>query len=100
LNQSVPGSDQPGDYRPADVEYVPIEASSDLSTIPSPNGRALYFNTTERAYYQFVDGQFVQADSDFVDKVLDDKAYINMPDQQFFNFLDPRTIRFGIRFSF
>lgn len=100
LNQSVPGSDKPGDYRPAGIEYVPIQASSDLSTITNPNGRALYFNTTEREYYQFVNGQFVEAESDFVDKVLDDKAYINMPDQQFFNFLDPRTIRFGIKFSF
>ena len=36
----------------------------------------------------------------YVEQVLDDKAYINMPNQRFFNFLDPRTIRVGVRFSF
>lgn len=99
-NSAVPGSDKPGDYRPADVTFVPIEAAADLNTITNLNGRALYYNTQEAKYYQYQNGTFVEADKSFVNKVLDEKAYINMPDQQFFNFLDPRTIRFGIRFSF
>ncbi|MEQ8523199.1 TonB-dependent receptor [Gracilimonas sp.] len=100
LSSRVPGSDKPGDYRPADVQYVPIETTTDLNTVSNPNGRALYYNTQEGAYYQYEDGAFVEADKGYVNKVLDDKAYINMPNQQFFNFLDPRTIRFGVRFSF
>jgi hypothetical protein len=32
--------------------------------------------------------------------VLDDKAYIDMPNQETFTFLDPRKIFFGIRLSF
>ena len=56
--------------------------------------------TTLAKYYQYVNGSFVDADSDKVKKVLDEKAYINMPDQRFFNFFNPRTFRFGIRFSF
>ncbi|MFV1883702.1 MAG: TonB-dependent receptor [Balneola sp.] len=98
LNQRVPGSDKPGDYRPHGVEYVPIEAS--LSLPATGNTRALYYNTTEAKYYQWNGSAFVDADKGYVDKVLDEKAYINMPDQRYFNFLDPRTIRFGIRFSF
>lgn len=98
LNQRVPGSDQPGDYRPADVTYVPIEVS--LSLPAQGNTRALYYNTTEGKYYQWDGSAFVDADGKFVDRVLDDKAYINMPNQRYFNFLDPRTIRFGVRFSF
>ncbi|MFY0698875.1 MAG: TonB-dependent receptor [Balneola sp.] len=98
LNQRVPGDDKPGDYRPADVTYVPIEVSTTLPA--SGNTRALYYNTTEGKYYQWDGGAFVDADSKYVNKVLDEKAYINMPNQRFFNFLDPRTIRFGIRFSF
>ena len=101
-NSMVPGSDKPGDYRAADVEWVPIETATDLAQISSPNTRALYYNTLEGAYYQYSDetGGFVEADQGYVDKVLDEKAYIDMPNQSYFNFLDPRTIRFGIRFSF
>lgn len=100
IDSRVPGNDKPGDYRPADVDYVPIEATTDLGTITNPNGRALYYNTQESKYYQYENGSFVEADKKYVNKVLDDKAYINMPNQRFFNFLDPRTIRFGVRFSF
>ncbi len=99
-NSRVPGSDKPGDYRPADVAYVPIEATSDLNTITDPNTRALYYDTQTGEYFQYMNGSYVAADRGFVNKVLDDKAYIDMPNQQFFNFLDPRTIRFGFRFSF
>tara|TARA_R110000868_G_scaffold410693_4_gene699796 strand:+ start:22556 stop:25693 length:3138 start_codon:yes stop_codon:yes gene_type:complete len=98
LNQRVPGDDKPGVYRPSDVTYVPIEVSVNLPN--QGNTRALYYNTSEAKYYQWDGNAFVDADKGFVDKVLDDKAYINMPDQRYFNFLDPRTIRFGVRFSF
>ena len=98
LNQRVSGSDKPGDYRPSEIEYVPIEV---YTTLPNTgNSRALYYNSIEDKYYQWDGSGFVDADGNFVDKVLDDKAYINMPNQRFFNFLDPRTIRFGVRFSF
>ncbi len=33
-------------------------------------------------------------------RILDTKAYIDMPNQQFFTFLDPRDIYWGIRVSF
>jgi len=32
--------------------------------------------------------------------VLDKKAYIDMPNQTFFTFLDPRSIFFGLAISF
>ena len=100
LNSRIPGNDKPGDYRPADVKYVPIETTSDLGIVNNPNTRALYYNTTEKKYYQYDGGSFVEANSGYVDRVLDEKAYINMPNQKFFNFLDPRTVRVGVRFSF
>lgn len=99
-NSRVPGKDRPGTYRPPGVEYVPIEVYTDLSGVDDPNGRALYYNPVEQKYYQYENGAFVDADKSYVDKVLKDKAYINMPKQRFFNFFDPRTFRFGIRFSF
>ena len=98
LNSRVSGNDQPGDYRASDVEYVPIEV---YTTLPDAgNERALYYNPLENKYYQYDGSTFVDADGNYVEQVLDDKAYINMPNQRFFNFLDPRTIRVGVRFSF
>jgi len=35
-----------------------------------------------------------------MDKILEDKAYIDMPNPSTFWFLNPRNIYFGIRLSF
>lgn len=99
-NSRVPGNDRPGTYRKPGVEFVPIEVKSDLSSVADPSTRALYYNPIEAKYYQYVNGAFVDADASKVKQVLKDKAYIDMPNQRFFNFFDPRTVRFGVRFSF
>jgi hypothetical protein len=96
---TITGSDRPGDYRKSGVDFVPIESVSNLMNVQSPTGRALYWVPSEDQFYQFVDGQFVQADQGFVDNVLDDKAYIDMPNQNFFTFFNPRAFQFGIRVS-
>ncbi len=96
----VPGKDRPGTYRPPGVDYVPIEVYTDMAAVDDPNSTALYYNPVEKKYYQYANGVFFDADKRYVDKVLSDKAYINMPKQRFFNFFNPRTFRFGIRFSF
>ena len=41
-----------------------------------------------------------QVDQGTLDQVMDDKAYIDMPNQEAFTFLNPRNIFYGIRFSF
>lgn len=94
------GDDRPGDYRDFGVEYVPIESTSNLESVSSPEGRALYWVSNENQFYQYVDGEFVAADQDFVDDVLEDKAYIDMPNQNFFTFFNPRAFQFGIKVSF
>jgi hypothetical protein len=35
-----------------------------------------------------------------LDKALDDKAYIDMPNMRFNSFLNPRAVTFGVRVSF
>jgi hypothetical protein len=40
------------------------------------------------------------ADGQRVDQVLSDKAYIDMPNQGFLNFLNPRDVYWGVRLSF
>lgn len=97
---AVPGNDRPGDYRKSGVEFVPIEAVTTLDDVERPNERALYYNTREGDYFQYRNGVFLPADEDHVNQVLDDKAYIEMPNHTFFTFLNPRNIYWGIRVRF
>ncbi|RMF06814.1 MAG: TonB-dependent receptor [Candidatus Neomarinimicrobiota bacterium] len=96
---NIPGNDQPGDVRKEGVDFVPIVSIRSLDNVSNPYERPLYYEQTTEAYYQWVDGEWVSADQDFVDQVLKDKAYIDMPNQTYFTFLDPRDIFFGINFS-
>ena len=97
---AVPGSDRPGDFRRSGVDFVPIEPVATLNDVERPNERALYFDTRTREYFQYYNGVFLPADEEFVQQVLDDKAYIEMPNHTFFTFLNPRNIYWGIRVRF
>ncbi len=97
---AVPGNDRPGDFRRSGVDFVPIEPTVSLDNIERPNERALYYDTRRGEYFQFRNGVFIPADQDFVQQVLDDKAYIEMPNHTFFTFLNPRNIFWGIRVRF
>lgn len=93
---NIPGSDRPGDYRKPGVDFQPIVQ---IDRIPSagPDERALYYNRTSGNYYVYRNGGFQSADDDFVQQVLDDKAYIDMPNLTYQTFLNPRQIYLGIR---
>lgn len=99
----VPGDDQPGDSREEGVEFVPIEVVGQLpeTGMSRTMGRygPLYYVENEGAYYVWEDGSFAPADSDRVQEVLDDKAYIDMPNMKSLTFLFPRQVTFGLRVS-
>ena len=92
--QWVPGNDQPGDFREPGVEYVPIEVGRPEG---GGNQRALYYDGGE--YYEWNGSAFVEADNGLVERVLDDKAYIDMPNNTSFTFLNPRNVFFGLRIT-
>lgn len=98
----IAGNDRFGDYRDFDVEYVPIVSVVDLASVTNPHGRPLYWNATEGKYYQYNEsiGGFQAADQGFVDRVLETKAYIDMPNQPYFTFFNPRAVRYGFRITF
>jgi len=98
----IPGNDKLGDYRDFDIEFVPIVSVTSLSAVSNPHKRPLYWDASVGKYYQYDEalGLFKLADDDFVDYVLDNKAYIDMPNQPYFTFFNPRAVRFGIRLSF
>lgn len=97
---SVPGSDKPGTYRKENIPFQPIVAVVNINNVQSPHERPLYYNEADATYYQFRNGSWVQADRSFVNQVLDDKAYIDMPNLTSFAFFNPRNVIFGVRITF
>jgi hypothetical protein len=96
----IPGSDRPGAYRKPGTEYQPMQGVRRLSEVSNPNPLVLYYNVSTGNYWQYSDEQgWFRADSDYVQNVLDNRAYIDMPNQGFLTFLNPRNIFFGIRLS-
>lgn len=105
---NIPGSDRPGDYRPNDVAFVPIEVASNKAALDGlissigtlePGRRVLGYDAASRAYYELRGGAWVAADGGFVNQVLETKAYIDMPNETYRTFLNPRTFILGLRFS-
>jgi len=98
---SIPGSDRPGDYRPDDVEFVPFEFEYDIDFAnDTGNSRAYYYNAADKSYYRFTDAGWLPADPSAVDELIEKKAYIDMPNQTSFTFLNPRDIFIGLNLSF
>lgn len=96
----IPGDDRPGDYRKSGVEYQPMVYTKNLSEVGTKYARPIYFEHSTGSYYRWVNNAWQKADQAEVDKVLDDKAYIHMPTQDWWNFLNPRDVYFGLRMSF
>jgi outer membrane receptor protein involved in Fe transport len=96
----VPGNDQPGDYRDEGVEFQPIEAVGMLDDVSTPGERPLYWEQASGEYYEYNGSEFVAADDQKVQEVLDSKAYIDMPNLRFLRFLNPRQAQFGFRVTF
>lgn len=97
---NVPGNDKPGDYRKTGVEYTPIEAVSNINNIENPVEDLIYYDVESRRYYEFTETSGWERSSEKkIQKVLKDKAYIDMPNLGFFTFLNPRDIFFGLKFN-
>jgi len=98
---NIPGDDQPGDYREDGVEFVPMEWIQSISDANlQPNERAIYYEASTKRYMQYRNGQWETVPKDRLDYVLENKAYIDMPNQTFFTFLNPRDIYFGITINY
>ena len=98
---NIPGNDKVGDYREPGVEFQPVKGVDvwDQTHLPAAD-RAWYKEISTGIYREYVNGQWVEVNKNRVDKLLEDKAYIDMPNASTFWFLNPRRIFFGLRFSF
>ncbi|MCF7886545.1 MAG: hypothetical protein K9M80_08620, partial [Candidatus Marinimicrobia bacterium] len=97
---NIVGDDKPGDYRKSGVEYQPIEQVGNVMNLQEISDRAIYYDTSSEQYMDYVNGEWREVEDSKMDQILEDKAYIDMPNQSSFNFLNPRQIFMGIRVSF
>ena len=97
---NIIGDDRVGAYRKEGVDYQPVLTAGNVDDIISPEARPIYYETASERYMKYTDGAWVEVDKKEMKKILDDKAYIDMPNQTSFNFLNPRQWFFGLEMSF
>lgn len=124
---NIPGNDKVGDYRKPGVAWQPIEQQAVVSPgdaappADKMNGNssiAIYYASNMGQYWWYGTHGYQSAnpngpnydknasagwwlvDPAKMNEVLADKAYIQMPEQSTFWFLNPRTFYFGLTFSF
>jgi outer membrane receptor protein involved in Fe transport len=102
---NIPGDDRFGDYRKPGVKYQPIEQSANIhdlyETTPDLiNPAVIYYDRVNKKYFQKVNGELTEVEKSRMNKILDDKAYIDMPNNTSFSFLNPRQFFYGITLTF
>jgi hypothetical protein len=100
----IPGDDMPGDVRKEGVAYQPMVALTrltDLNTSNYQNSHPIFWVKETGRYYQYSSTRgWQEADAGLVQQTLDDKAYIDMPNQETTTFLNPRRIFYGVRLTY
>jgi len=99
---NIPGEDRIGDYRKPGVAYQPIEQSGNVDHInPAEiNTKVIYYDKSTKKYMNYVNGAWSEVEKSHMQKILDDKAYIDMPNNSSFSFLNPRQFFYGITLTF
>ena len=97
---NIVGDDRIGSYRAHGVDYQPIEQTGNIEDIVNPDPIVIYYDNTNDKYMNYVDGEWSEVNSSKMDKILEDKAYIDMPNNSAFDFLNPRQLFFGINITF
>lgn len=97
---NIPGEDRIGDYRKEGVAFQPIEQIGKVTDITNPNKSVIYFERSSQKYMSNVNGTWSEVESGKMNQILEDKAYIDMPNNSSFDFLNPRQVFFGLNLSF
>lgn len=96
---NIPGNDRPGDYRKPGVKAVPMKGIETTAAERNPHPSYIYYVRSTKQYMRYQNGQWTVEDQAKVDQVLKDRAYVDMPNLDYFTFLNPRDFFFGIRLS-
>ena len=96
----IPGDDKPGVFRDPDIAYQPVEAVSSLDSVSDPMSAAWYWAADTGVYSRWDGSSWVGVPQNEVDQMLEDKAYIDMPNLRFNTFLNVRRVTMGVRLTF
>jgi outer membrane receptor protein involved in Fe transport len=103
---NIPGDDKVGVYRKPGVEFQPMEYQNLIDPTITGKTRPIYYEGQTGTYWQYADNpsipveqRWTKVDQARIDKINEDKAYIDMPNASTFWFLDPRRFYFGLRVS-
>ncbi|MCF7851083.1 MAG: TonB-dependent receptor [Candidatus Marinimicrobia bacterium] len=97
------GEDRWGEYRDWDTEFRPMYATDSLSSVQvTPQSHEIYYEESSGSYWKWDDAAdgWDQVSESTIDQLIEDKAYIDMPNIRSMTFLSPRQITFGIRIKF
>ncbi|OGU72727.1 MAG: hypothetical protein A2V93_04700 [Ignavibacteria bacterium RBG_16_34_14] len=94
--ENIVGDDRYGEFRGTGIKYQPIIKVTNVSSLNNPSTIPFYYESSSGKYMQYVNGSWTQVDNSKLEKVLEDKAYIDMPNMTSFNFLNPRNVYIGI----
>jgi hypothetical protein len=104
---NIPGDDKVGAYRKPGVEYQPEEYQKEIKRNEVGKSYVIVFEGKSNSYWQYVDDHTIpvqdrwqKVDDARINQINSDKAYIDMPNQSTWWFLDPRRITFGLKLSF
>ncbi|PKL90421.1 MAG: TonB-dependent receptor [Ignavibacteriae bacterium HGW-Ignavibacteriae-2] len=97
---NIPGDDVPGDYRRSG-EFTPVVAVPNVAAIRASDVKsgAIYWDKTTNNYYEYNGQGWDTVDNGKLSKILKNKQYIDMPNQAYFTFLNPRQIYFALKLS-
>ena len=100
--QNIIGSDRIGEFRDDGVEFQPIVQVSFLDGLGESDIReeAIYFESSTDTYQEYEAGAWVEVHQSKMGNIFETNAYIDMPNQTSFNFLNPRNIFMGLRISY
>ena len=101
---NIPGEDKIGDFRKIGddgepIAFQPIRQTGNIANETIVEG-LIYYDLATQKYMEHGAEGWAEVEKGRMQKIMDDKAYIDMPNQGYFNFLNPRQIFFGIRTSF
>lgn len=96
---NIPGQDKIGAWRSYDTPFQPMKRIPARASVTAPDPGVIYWEYDTRSWLEYRDGGWVSADRQKVDDALDDKAYIDMPNQNYLTFLNPRDVYWGLRIT-
>ena len=95
------GNDRPGDVRKNGTDFVPMEWVSDVTYVNNPSERPIYYDQATDSYKQWTqEAGWNSVSQSFYDQVIRDKQYIDMPNQLYYVFLNPRDVFIGFNISY